>query len=79
MIMPWDYIDTELPYTDPNRSGHMRNMGKMGWELVSVSSNPTTAGYVFFANGHCKTAKKYPVHPAQSTQIFQARLLKSLW
>ena len=57
MITPWDYIDTELPCTDPNRSGHMKNMGQMGWELISVTSNPATGKYVFFWKRPLKGSK----------------------
>ncbi len=48
MITPWDYANTELPCTHPNRSEHMKEMGTMGWELVSVNSNPATGAHVFF-------------------------------
>ena len=59
MITPWDYTNTELPCTDPNRSEHMKEMGTMGWELVSVTSNPATGAHVFFfGNDPWKIAKK---------------------
>ena len=48
MITMWDYANTELAFTDPNRSRHLKHMGGMGWELVSVTSNPATGAHVFF-------------------------------
>jgi len=44
----WDYTDTELPCTDSNRSVHMNDMGSMGWELISVSSNPVNESHIYF-------------------------------
>jgi len=48
MMTLWDYADTELPCTDIDRSVHMKDMGSMGWELVSVSSNPASGSHVYF-------------------------------
>ena len=48
MITLWDYADTELPFTDMDRSGHMKDMGSKGWELISVSSNPISGSHIYF-------------------------------
>ena len=48
MSTVWDYADTELPFTDQDRSRHMKDMGSKGWELVSVSSNPLSGSHIYF-------------------------------
>ena len=48
MITFWDYTDTELPCGDSNRSVHMKDVGSMGWELISVSSNPVNESHIYF-------------------------------
>ena len=48
MITLWDYTDTELPCADSNRSVHMKDMGNLGWELISVSSNPVNESHIYF-------------------------------
>ncbi len=48
MIRLWDYTDTELSCADSNRSVHMKDMGSMGWELISVSSNPVNESHIYF-------------------------------
>ena len=69
----WDYADTELPFTEMDRSRHMKDMGKKGWELVSVSSNPLSGSHIYFWKRPLgnKITRALPIDSQMTEKSFQ--------
>ena len=69
----WDYADTELPFTEMDRSRHMKDMGKKGWELVSVSSNPLSGSHIYFWKRPLgnEISRALPIDSAMTEKPFQ--------